>query len=44
MSWHDGARTHIGAYLFWGAEYWVRRDLDGDPRYLKAFSRILENA
>jgi len=30
------------AYLFWGAEYWVRRDRDGDASYLQAFARILE--
>jgi glycosyl hydrolase family 42 (putative beta-galactosidase) len=30
------------AYLFWGAEYWVRRQQSGDPRYLQAFARILE--
>jgi Beta-galactosidase len=30
------------AYLFWGAEYWVRRAQSGDPSYLNAFVRILE--
>lgn len=44
MSWNEGQDTRISAYLFWGAEYWVRRDLDGDPRYLKAFARILQDA
>jgi hypothetical protein len=44
MNWNSGSAAQISAYLFWGAEYWVRRDLDGDPRYLKAFSRILESA
>lgn len=44
MSWNDGAPAQISAYLFWGAEYWMRRDLDGDPRYLKAFRRILDTA
>jgi hypothetical protein len=32
------------AYLFWGAEYWVRRQQGGDPRYLQAFARILEHS
>jgi hypothetical protein len=32
------------AYLFWGAEYWVLRDRSGDPSYLRAFARILEEA
>jgi hypothetical protein len=34
----------IYAYLFWGAEYWVRRDRSGDPSYLQAFARVLEQA
>jgi hypothetical protein len=29
------------AYLFWGAEYWLRRQKDGDGRYLDAFRRVL---
>jgi hypothetical protein len=32
------------AYLFWGAEYWVRRQQSGDPRYLQAFAHILEHS
>ncbi len=32
------------AYLFWGAEYWMLRKQNSDPRYLQAFARILENA
>ena len=32
------------AYLFWGAEYWVRRQQSGDPRYLEAFAHILEQS
>jgi Beta-galactosidase len=36
--------TRLSAYLFWGAEYWVMRDRHGDPRYLDAFARILEQA
>lgn len=30
------------AYLFWGAEYWMRRQQSGDARYMNAFTRILE--
>jgi hypothetical protein len=37
-----GSDTRLGAYLFWGAEYWVMRDRHGDSRYLDAFERILE--
>lgn len=29
------------AYLFWGAEYWLKRRDQGDDRYLAAFGRIL---
>ena len=36
MQWDD-----ITTYLFWGAEYWLLRDKQGDPRYLKAFERVL---
>ncbi len=32
------------AYLFWGAEYWLLRKQSGDPSYLQAFARTLENA
>ena len=39
----DSLGAHpLYAYLFWGAEYWVRRQQSGDPRYLQAFARILE--
>jgi hypothetical protein len=31
----------LWAYLFWGAEYWLRRREQGDNRYLAAFSRVL---
>jgi hypothetical protein len=34
----------LHAYLFWGAEYWVRRQQSGDPRYLEAFAHILEQS
>lgn len=36
------ARGGLWAYLFWGAEYWLLRQGQGDPRYLQAFRRILE--
>jgi hypothetical protein len=29
------------AFLFWGAEYWLKRREQGDDRYLAAFSRVL---
>jgi hypothetical protein len=38
----SGGEQGLYAYLFWGAEYWVRRQRGGDPRYLQAFARILE--
>jgi hypothetical protein len=31
----------LWAFLFWGAEYWLRRREQGDNRYLAAFSRVL---
>jgi len=43
MHWQQEA-SHLYAYLFWGAEYWVVRDAGGDPRYLHAFAHILERA
>ena len=32
------------AYLFWGAEYWLARQRAGDPSYLQAFARVLDQA
>lgn len=40
----SGQRTPLYAYLFWGAEYWVRRKQSSDSSYLNAFARILEFA
>jgi hypothetical protein len=37
------AGTDPWAYLFWGAEYWLRQQ-HGDPSYLEAFTRILDRA
>ncbi|HVX46196.1 MAG TPA: hypothetical protein VHC49_20055 [Mycobacteriales bacterium] len=34
----------ITTYLFWGAEYWLLRNEQGDPRYLKAFERVLSES
>jgi Beta-galactosidase len=31
----------LRAFLFWGAEYWLKRREQGDNRYLAAFSRVL---
>jgi hypothetical protein len=31
-------------YLFWGAEYWLLRDRQGDPSYLRAFARVLDES
>lgn len=39
-----GARSPLQAYLFWGAEYWIRRWRSGDPSYLMAFRRVLDEA
>jgi hypothetical protein len=42
MGWTEPGAVSLYAYLFWGAEYWLRRDRDGDASYLQAFARILE--
>ncbi len=44
MRWNAQAGGVLDAYLFWGAEYWVLRQQQGDPRYLRAFARIMERA
>lgn len=44
MRWDQQGTSRLYAYLFWGAEYWVLRDRCGDPRYLQAFARVLEDA
>ena len=41
LEWARRAGTGLGAYLFWGAEYWVMRDQQGDSSYLDAFARVL---
>jgi hypothetical protein len=44
MGWAREENLPLDAYIFWGAEYWILRDRSGDPRYLRAVERILENA
>jgi hypothetical protein len=44
LRWSRESSSRLSAYLFWGAEYWLRRQRDGDPSYLRAFSRVLDNA
>jgi hypothetical protein len=44
LSWAGPGASCLYAYLFWGAEYWVLRQRSGDPRYLQAFARVLEQA
>ena len=39
-----GQGVDLAAYLFWGAEYWLRRLRDGDPSYMGAVVRVLEHA
>jgi hypothetical protein len=44
MRWSQQGPWALDAYLFWGAEYWMLRERQGDPRYLRAFARVLELA
>jgi hypothetical protein len=44
MRWTEGKNFVMDGYLFWGAEYWLLRDRDGDPSYLRAFARVLDNS
>ena len=37
-------RHVLDSYLFWGAEYWLARDGQGDPGYLHAFARVLDES
>jgi Beta-galactosidase len=37
-------RRVLGGYLFWGAEYWLARDRQGDDGYLRAFERVLHES
>jgi Beta-galactosidase len=40
----NGAQCALEAYLFWGAEYWLARDRQGDSSYLRAFARVLDHS
>jgi hypothetical protein len=42
VRWSRRTPPGASAYLFWGAEYWLLRALQGDPTYLRAFSRVLD--
>ena len=42
--WSRRTPPGASAYLFWGAEYWLLRAHEGDPAYLRTFSRILAEA
>jgi hypothetical protein len=42
--WTSRAAYVMQAYLFWGAEYWLLRERQGDGRYLAAFGRVLAEA
>jgi hypothetical protein len=39
-----GPGSVLEAYLFWGAEYWLAREAAGDPSYLRAFARVLNES
>jgi hypothetical protein len=41
MGWGQRRAPVLEGYLFWGAEYWLARDRQGDPSYLRAFARVL---
>jgi hypothetical protein len=42
VEWARLGGAPLYAYLFWGAEYWVLRERDGDPTYLQSFARVLD--
>ena len=44
MRWSNQSGFVMDGYLFWGAEYWLLREQQGDPRYLRAFARVLESS
>jgi hypothetical protein len=44
LAWAREAGAALDAYLFWGAEYWLLRRRGGDPEYLAAFARVVEEA
>jgi hypothetical protein len=44
LRWSREAAVPAGSFLLWGAEYWALRARQGDPSYLRAFARLLEQA
>ena len=44
MRWTKRRTSVLEGYLFWGAEYWLARERLGDPSYLGAFARVLEES
>jgi hypothetical protein len=44
LTWARDAAFTLEAYLFWGAEYWVLREQHGDPSYMQAFARVVQDA
>jgi hypothetical protein len=44
LRWGNQRGFAMDGYLFWGAEYWLLREQQGDPRYLRAFARVLESS
>ena len=44
MRWGSAQGLVLDGYLFWGAEYWLAREQQGDPSYLRAFARVLQAA
>jgi len=44
LDWTRSAPAGLSGYLFWGAEYWMLRQHNGDPRYLAAFDRVLRES
>ena len=46
MRWQRDQRRPLplSSYLFWGAEYWLARQKEGDNAYLDAFLSVLKNA
>ena len=44
MSWIRAGASPLHSYLFWGAEYWLLRQQQGDNSYVGAFARVLEKA
>ena len=44
LRWSHRGTPVMDGYLFWGAEYWLLRERQGDPSYLRAFQRILEDS